>query len=60
MFKIIFCFCVQLSTETSVVSVFADEINITLGMVAFVILFSLISFVLFWFLLLPANFTEDQ
>jgi hypothetical protein len=60
MFKIIFSFCLQLSTENAVTALFEDEVNITFGVVAFVTLFAVISFVLFWFLLLPANFSEDQ
>lgn len=30
------------------------------GMVAFVLVFSMVSFVLYWFLLLPEDYTEDK
>lgn len=60
MFKIFFSFCVQLSNESTPHQYFPDQFNVVLGIIAFILIFSMISFVLFWFLLLPNNFSEEQ
>lgn len=60
MFKIIFSFCIQLSNNAQVIETFPDQLNVLSGMVAFVLVFSMVSFVLYWFLLLPEDYTEDK
>jgi len=58
--KIIFSFCIQLSNFQSALEYFPDQLNVSAGILAFIILFSMISYVLYWYLLLPDNFTEEQ
>jgi len=60
MFKIIFSFAIQLGNDQSAQEYFPDELNVTAGILAFIIVFSMISYVLYWYLLLPDNFTEEQ
>lgn len=60
MFKIIFSFCVQLSSESVPIEHFPDQLNVIAGIIAFVLIFSMVSFVLYWFLLLPPNFSEEE
>jgi hypothetical protein len=60
MFKIIFSFCIQLSNEAAPYENFPDQLNVIAGILAFIIIFSMISFVLYWYLLLPANFSEEE
>lgn len=60
MFKIIFSFCIQLSSESVPTEHFPDQVNVVTGILAFIIIFSMISFVLYWFLLLPSTFTEEE
>lgn len=60
LFKIIFSLCIQLNNDQSTYEHFPDELNVSTGILAFVILFSMISYVLYWYLLLPDNFTDEQ
>jgi len=54
--KVIFCFCVQLSSEVSYIENLPDELNVIFAMIAFIMVFSVISFILYWYLLLPAGY----
>ena len=50
----------QLSSEHIPKLHFTDQLNVVAGIIAFIIIFSMISFILYWFLLLPSNFTEEE
>ena len=58
--KVIFCFCVQLSSERTYIENLPDELNVIFAMIAFIMVFSVISFILYWYLLLPAGHNEEQ
>lgn len=60
MFEIIFSFCIQLSDYSVAYSRFSDSVNVITGIMAFVVVFSMISFILYWFLLLPENHNEEN
>ena len=60
MLKITFSFCIQLNNDQSAQYYFPDQLNACAGILALIIVFSMVSYVLYWYLLLPDNFTEEQ
>jgi hypothetical protein len=58
MFKIISCFAVQLSHDRTAYKLIDNEINQTLAIITFSILFTVAIYVLYWYIIIPDSLKE--
>lgn len=60
MLKIFVVFIEQLSSSTSSIILFSDHTSIVLALISFLILFSIIIYIINWFIMVPDNLGEGE